>query len=290
MGTGVKNLLKKIYWIIKKICWLILPFHVRQHIAIWLGRQHWLPGYSWLAAAIISDQGEMDVNAFHRFLWSHHLGYATAYEKVNDFGSEHLTQTRLMLFEHLSTYLRQHGLNPETDIKSVFDVGCASGYLLRYMETDLFPSASVLDGIDIDDYAVRQGTAYLEQQESRIRLSCADMANLEALMGENSYDVILCAGVLMYLDQDEVTDIVRIMLHHAEKLVVIAGLAHPNMDNASLTRSTPRRSDGTLIHNIDAMVEQAEGTVLFRRWEGARMFGGYSVYFIFCSLDALTTC
>ena len=86
----------------------------------------------------------------------------------------------------------------------------------------------------------------------------------------------------MYLRERAAADVVRSMLNHCSGLVAITGLAHPIVDNAELKYSEPRMSDGALIHNIDAMVEKAGGTIVYRRWEGSKTFDGQTVYFVFC--------
>ena len=190
----MKTFLKKVAHPLIKLSWLILPLQLRQRMAVRIGETSWLPGHSWLAMAMIRDLADVDANSYNRFLWSSHIGYATNYEYANDFGPEHLTATRKMLFEHIVEYLRDNGITPEVQIRSLFEVGCASGFLLRHMETCIFPQATVIEGVDIDATAIETGMAYLTQHDSRIRISCADMADLDSILGENRYDLILCAG------------------------------------------------------------------------------------------------
>jgi hypothetical protein len=64
-------------------------------------------------------------------------------------------------------------------------------------------------------------------------------------------------------------------------VLVLAGLAHPDQDNATLAASAVRERDGTFIHNLDAMVQDAGGRVVHRRWEGARLLDGNTIYFVF---------
>ena len=64
-------------------------------------------------------------------------------------------------------------------------------------------------------------------------------------------------------------------------MLALAGLAHPDTDNARLAASVPRERDRSLIHNLDAMVRAAGGRVLARRWDGARQVAGNTVYFVF---------
>lgn len=48
-------------------------------------------------------------------------------------------------------------------------------------------------------------------------------------------------------------------------MVALSGLAHPDIDNASLEKSSIREMDGSFIHNIDAMVKKACGNIIARR-------------------------
>jgi SAM-dependent methyltransferase len=270
--------------LLKKLFMTVLPIGIRKQLAILADGQTWIPNCHVLSMAMIRDWAAKDVDAFHRFLWTHHLGYAKFYEGVHEFGVENLILTRRMLFEDLIKCLPLKGtsLADARNIGSIFDVGCSAGYLLRYMETDLFPSATALEGVDIDGYAIEMGEVYLRAHASKVRLVRADMADLDRVMDKHKFDLILCAGVLMYLREGAAADVVRSMLNHCSGLIAIAGLAHPVVDNAKLTHSEPRMSDGAFIHNIDAMVEKADGTIVYRRWEGAKDFDGQTVYFIFC--------
>ena len=86
----------------------------------------------------------------------------------------------------------------------------------------------------------------------------------------------------MYLREQAAANVVRLMLKHCRYLVVLAGLAHPKFDNDKLEESETRSSDGTFIHNFDRMVKNSGGTVVYRRWEGAKTYDSQSVYFVFC--------
>ena len=125
-------------------------------------------------------------------------------------------------------------------MRSVLEVGCSLGYNLRYMETELFPSATVLDGVDLDCYAIQSGQEYLRAVKSHISLHCGDMQQLEDLLGDRCYDVIICCGVLMYIREVEAAAVVRTMLAHSRILVALTGLAHPSVDNERLDHSEVR--------------------------------------------------
>jgi len=274
LSTHLKGLLKEQFP-------LFLPLNLRKQLAVWISRQEWMPGRNELSMAMIRDWADSDIDAFHRFLWSHHVGYANYYEATNDFHRSALLPTRRMLFEALQQCLLRQNMVRLTSVESVLDVGCSAGYLLRFMETCLFPRARTLEGIDIDEYAIENGKAYLNACSSKIRLVCSDVTNLDQVV-EHKYDIVLCAGVLMYLNENAAAALVQSMLNHSAGLVVITGLAHPLVDNSQLDHSE-LRSDRAFIHNIDSMVNAACGTIVYRKWEGAKTFGGQTAYFVFCT-------
>lgn len=263
-----------------------VPLRARKGLAVWIGRRRWPASRYWLVLELLRDYAARDPDGFHRFLWSHHLAYAETYEVAERFGAERVHPTRRMLFDDLRRCLEGRGLDPTRDVRSVLEVGCSLGYLLRHLETEVFPSAVVLDGLDIDEYAVRVGEAHLRGLGSRVRLRVGDVAGLAAVAAPIRYDVTICAGVLLYLRQDEAARVVAATLRHTGGVAAFAGLAHPERDNADLAHSAVRDRDATFIHNIDAMVQAAGARVLFRRWEGVREVEGNTIYFVLASPPA----
>jgi SAM-dependent methyltransferase len=238
---------------------------------------------------MLRDWADKDADAFHRFLWSHHLVYARWYEEQNEFGSENLRLIRRMLFQDLKEYLIKNDMDLFRNVKSVFEVGCSSGFLLRFMETDFFPNATKLEGNDIDGPAIERGRRYLREHASKVRLIRGDMADLNHIMNGSKYDVILCAGVLIYLREPAATSVTQAMLNHCDGLVIISAIAHPTVDNSELKTSGTRNLDGRLIHNIDAIVNNAGGKVVYRRWDGSKTYDGQTAYFIFCKPNCGST-
>lgn len=260
-----------------------IPVAARKRLAVWINRQKWLDEdrRSWWSQELVRDLASRDINEYHKFLWSRHLAYSAPYEVALKFGPDNMARSRRMFFADLRKVLSDRSIDPERDITSVFEVGCSLGYQLRYCETDLFTGAVVLDGSDIDEYAVRSGGGYLRDQGSKVRLACGDMEGLDAFLGGKHYDVTICSGVLMYLEENAAARVVDAMLRHTGVVVALSGLAHPELDNARLGHSLPRASDRSFIHNIDSMIERAGGTVLARRWEGGRFVDGHTIYFVF---------
>jgi SAM-dependent methyltransferase len=217
----------------------------------------------------LDDFRRRDPVAFHRFLWSNHLAYAATYEVPSRFGAPNINATRHILFDRIVHRLRSHGVDPHRDVRSVFEVGCSMGYLLRHLEEEVFPSATILHGLDIDAYAVQAGAAHLSSLRSRVKLFAADMEAAERVMGRRSYDLVLCCGVLMYANESTAEKVVRAMLSRARRLVGLICLAPPRDVGWSETRA----SDGAFIHNVDRMIRRAGGTILSSDWVDTSVSG-----------------
>ena len=255
---------------------------MRKSWAIWLDSQKWVPGCHWLTQEIIRDFLKNDPDSYHCFLWSNHLAYAESYEINQRFGSENIHTTRHMLLSDLKDYFSSKRISLHKDVDSIFDVGCSLGYFLHYLETDVCLDATTFEGVDIDGYAIRTGKTFLNKKGSKTRIFEGEITNLESVMGNKCYDLVFCLGVLLYLTEDKAASVINEMLNHANKLVVISGLAHPKVVNSKMRKSEGRKQDGGWIHNIDEMVNRAGGTVLYRRWQGDRIVDENTIYFIFC--------
>lgn len=278
-ASGIK-LLKKV---LKNIVIKITPLHTRKNAACWVGRQRWLSKSTryWWAQELVRDLKRVDINQYHKFLWENHLAYAESYNTESRYGYDNIKDSRKVLFEDLETYFKQNGINRQADIDSVLEVGCSLGYLLQYMEDQYFPSAKQFIGIDIDKQAISEGKKHLEQIGSRVQLKLTDMETLHHEIGDTQFDIIFCLGVLMYLREENARMVVKYMLKHTRKLLVLSGLAHPITDNQYLIKADTRSRDMTFIHNIDEMVINAGGRILFRRWDGDKLLDNNSIYFIF---------
>jgi SAM-dependent methyltransferase len=268
---------------IKKLIVNSLPLRLRKGLAIWLNRRAWIdPGdRAYWATELLADFAATDVNAYHKFLWRHHLAYAETYEIALRFGYDKLNQTRRLFFAELPQRLAAAGVASARDVRSVLEVGCSLGYLLRYIETDVFPSATRLEGLDIDVRAIEEGARYLREQGSKIELHVGDMEEMRPILGDSRFDLVLGSGVLLYLDEPSAAKLVATMLRYTGKLLAITALAHPETDNSSLGCSVPRARDGTWIHNVDRMIFDGGGRVVARRYEGAKLVDGNTVYFLY---------
>jgi SAM-dependent methyltransferase len=261
-----------------------VPLSVRKLAARTLQRLTWIDQqrrYSW-SVELVRDLAETDVDAFHQFLWTYHLGYAESYEVAGRFGADKVRASRRMFFSDLRDQVAKAGAFSDGGVRSIFEVGCSLGYQLRHIETDIFPGVVELAGIDIDRYAIEAGRKYIGSVGSKVALQCGDTRDLERWLGGKTYDIILCTGVLMYLNEAAAREVVGTMLRHA-RLLAMSGLAHPRTNNAALNRSDVRASDSTFIHNFDRMVADHGGRVLSSRWEGDRDVEGNTIYFVFAT-------
>jgi SAM-dependent methyltransferase len=244
-----------------------LPFPVRRRLATAAGH---LPGGFEFCMGMLDDLRRRDPDALHRFLWSNHLAYAQSYQVRRKFGASNINPTRHLLFHQITAHLGSIGLDPRQDVRSVFEVGCSMGYLLRHLEEEVFPAADTLHGLDIDGQAIQAGTAHLTSLGSRVRLFNADMLTAGEVMGHQIYDVVLCCGALMYVNETAATSILQSMFSHARRLVGLVCLAPSGRDPGC---SEVRSADGAFIHHMDRMIHGAGGRVLSSQWVGTEISG-----------------
>lgn len=244
----------------------VLPLRVRKSlVASRAGRAS--HGGLEFALGMLHDLHRRDAAEFHRFLWSNHLAYASTYHVEQRFGAHNLNPSRRILLHEMAQQMRHHA----GAVRSVLDIGCSLGYVLRQLEVGMCAQAEALHGLDIDEYAVRAGTAHLTELQSKVQLFVGDMTAARGFIGDRNYDVILCCGVLMYGDEAAAYEVVRTMIARATRLVGIITLADASV--ASLRRSIVRPTDGAFIHDVDGMIERAGGRVVTTRYIGAEVSG-----------------
>jgi SAM-dependent methyltransferase len=262
----------------------LVPLPARMRLAAWLTRQRWLPVQDHVAMGIIRDLQTTDPKEFHKFVWSNHLmGYARWYDSEEElFAPEQMQPSRVELFGDL-IFVLEHDLGlPSSSVSSVLEVGCSQGYLLRHLETDVFPACPDLVGLDIDAPAIEKGKHYLQKVGSRVRLLHGDMENLDGLLDAGDFDVTLAAGVLSYLNEQDATVVVSRMLRRTRRVLALAGLAWVDGHNRTLDQSIPSPShEGQWIHNFESMIAAAGGRVVRSRWEGARLYNLQTLCFAF---------
>ncbi len=272
----------KVY--LKKAVRFIFPIGFRQHAAVWIDRQRWLPDH--LSMGIIRDLQTSDPKAFHKFLWSHHIGcYAKWYDSEKLFDVVKMngsTQIHREFFNALVAVIKDLGLDPARDIRSVLEVGCSLGYLLRYLELELFPNAEELVGLDIDGPAIEKGSRYLANAGSRVRLVQGDMEELNSLFGKHTFDFIFATGVLSYLNAIDAAKVVSEMLRRTNKILALLGLTCASTDSNGLPQSLmSSEHNNQWFHNFRSMIEAGGGRVVVSRWEVARQPDSQTIYFVF---------
>jgi len=253
------------------LSWL-LPLEVRQALVVRVGRRKFRWGADF-AMGVLADVRRQDPEGLHRFLWSHHLAYAASYEVEQKFEPGNLNPTREILFRQILDYYRSRALDPQEHVRSVFEVGCSLGYLLRHLEAHIFPSAAMLHGLDIDRHAVQAGMAYLQSVNSKVKLFEADVTRAGEVMGDELYDLVICCGVLMYLNEANARTALQAMFAHSRRLVGLICLAHASAMRASAASAEVRESDGGYVHDMHRMIVEAGGTVISSTWVGTATSG-----------------
>ena len=263
-------------WLSRRTAWTLsemLPLSTRKAVVAFVGRQRPLPVSLRFefAMGMLGDLHRGDPVALHRFLWSNHLAFAASYEVSRRFGASNINPTRHALFRRINAQLRSRGLDPSRDVRSVLEIGCSQGYLLRHLERSIFHSATILHGLDLDAYAIQTGSDHLNSLGSKVKLFEADMAETESTIGGQTYDVVLCCGVLMYVDESIAEKVVRIMFSRANRLVGLICLAYPK-ETVHVQRGV-RASDGAFVHRMHPMIRKAGGKVLSSHWIGTETSG-----------------
>jgi len=260
-----------------------IPLPARMRLAAWLTRQPWVPARDYVAVGLVRDLLAHDPKLFHKFAWSNHLmAYARWYDSEKDlFAFDKLEASRVELFRDLASVLEERRI-PVSLVRSILEVGCSQGYLLRYLETNVFPHCPDIVGIDIDAEAVQKGARFLARAGSRVILRAGDMEQLDALVGRRTFDITLAAGVLSYLNEDDASRMVEQLLERTRSVLALAGLACIQRNNNALTRSelSPGHA-GQWIHNFEALVARAGGRVIRSRWEGAKQYNFQTICFVF---------
>jgi len=259
-----------------------IPLSLRMRLAIWLNRQRWF-ARDYVAVGLVRDLGLQNPKAFHKFLWTHHfMGYARWYDSEDElFSTEQMEPSRRIFFNDLVSVIGELGLKP-SDIRFILEVGCSLGYLLRYLETEMFPDCQDIVGIDIDGEAIAKGKEYLKQVGSKVALAQGDMEDLDRSLGSRKFDLVYAAGVLSYLDEYDAARVVSILLRRTNRVLAFAGLACASRNNNQLERSeiSPDHK-GQWIHNFEAMVSVAGGRVVKSRWEGEKLYNLPTINFVF---------
>ena len=248
-----------------------LPLEVRKALVARLDRRRfrWSTDFS---MGVLGDLRRRDPETLHRFLWSNHLAYAARYQVEHKFEPHNINPTRHILFRQILDYYKGRALDPHEQVRSVFDVGCSLGYLLRHIELNLFPSAAPLQGIDIDRHAVQAGMAYLQSVRSKVELFEADLSRAGEFMRGREYDLVLCCGVLMYANEDTAMSALQAMFAHCRGLVGVICLAH-NARRRAKRNSEVRTSDGAYVHDTHRMIREAGGIPISSTWVGTETSG-----------------
>ena len=261
----------------------VLPLGFRKRLVCWLDGKTRSRLSAKFSLAILSDWRVRDPKAFHKFFWTQHLyEYGRPYESLELFEFDKMEPSRRLFLSDLRSALAQLDIPEEDRNLSVLELGCSMGYLIRNVELEVLPAAKRLVGVDLDPKAIELGKAYLAAVGSDVVLLQGDIEEQDDLLGKERFDVSILAGVLSYLDEKDARTVLGKLLARTDRLVAFAGLADRSCDNRNLEKSleSPERYN-QWVHNVDAIVQELGGEVIRRRWEGAKLFNGQTVYFVF---------
>jgi len=276
----IKNVIKYAIRFWTSLVVATVPIDLRKRIARWLFKHDCFPGLSWLSLELLADFRRNNFSEYHKFLWKNHLFYAETFNADERFGPENQREASRKFFELLPKQLLSLQISPN-QVSSVLEVGCSLGFQLRFMETEMFPGAKKFLGIDIDETAIAEGRKALASQGSLIELMVGDIQHQCDIIGTRKFDVVICTGALMYLDEQAATACIAEMLKHAKYILGVSGLAHLGVPNCQLEHSVLRKWDHSLIHNLEKMVLAGGGRVLGVGWEVDEIVDERTNYFVF---------
>lgn len=153
MSTGTRPL----RWLFRRVLWSIAPLPWRRRVVVWLDGVTWLRTKANFPFLLLGDLDERDGEGYFRFVWSRHVGEAREFGGYIESDEDRLLPTRHVLLAELTRFLEARGLNPHRDVKSVLDLGCFRGSLLRFVERYVFENAEELVGVDLDARAIAEG-------------------------------------------------------------------------------------------------------------------------------------
>jgi len=264
---------------------LLLPLEIRKALVVRIEQLKFRWGADF-SLGILADLRRHNPEALHRFLWSNHLAYAATYEVEKRFAASNLNPTRQILFGQIVDYYRRCALNPREQIRSVLEIGCSLGYLLRHLELYTFPDAAPLHGLDIDRHAVQTGMSYLQSVNSKVRLFEADVTRVGNVAGNQLYDLALCCGVLMYVNKETAKATLQKIFAVSRRLVGIICLAHDER-RRTILNSEIRKSDGAYLHDMHRMIEEVGGRLISSTFVNAAASGSSPSHVILAEPPAL---
>jgi SAM-dependent methyltransferase len=277
--STLKAVIKATVGVLQKI-W---PLESRKRFVVWVDPMLRFRWGAKLSFALLSDWRKSNPKSFHKFFWSHHLfEYGRSYESPEHFETEGLEASRKLFLADLENAIENAELSRSDHAPSVLELGCSLGYLLNSIEVELLPCATRMVGIDLDSKAIEIGRDCLARKGSRVVLEEGDLEELDRIVGQEPFDLTIAAGVLSYLDESDARQALAKIFRHTSRLIALAGLGNKVTDNRNQEESeqSPERYD-QWVHNFDRMISDLGGRVIGRRWEGAKLYNGQTVYFVF---------
>ena len=121
--------------------------------------------------------------------------------------------------DHPSKQLLIEIITKYTPLKSVLEVGCASGPNL-YALSKKFPDARFF-GIDISKKAIRVGTAWISDKKIKNIELFEGKADELGRFPDKSVDIILSVAMLIYVGPDKIDRVIEEMIRVTRKAVIL---------------------------------------------------------------------
>ncbi|WP_340820117.1 class I SAM-dependent methyltransferase [Methanolobus sp. WCC4] len=127
----------------------------------------------------------------------------------------------------------------------VLDLGCGNGRFLLPLSKKY---ESI--GTDVSATAVHRARSYLFKNKSQAECLVSSITSLP--FSDNSFDVILCLGVLQHLLEDErktaISEIKRVMADNAVLVLEVFGTEDMRYGGEAIEKDTFRRKSGIIYH------------------------------------------
>lgn len=108
---------------------------------------------------------------------------------------------------------------------TILDIGCGPGEMLR----DLLEKGFAVHGVDISEGMLRVASDNLADNDGKRKFTL-QCGNIEALhFRDKSFDAVICAGVIEYLDSDDVAlqELNRILKNNGSLIITVRNKACP---------------------------------------------------------------
>jgi SAM-dependent methyltransferase len=138
-------------------------------------------------------------------------------------------------------------ISQKHSIDSILEIGCANGTNLRMINKKIH--GILLEGIDINKKALNEGVNILKKENiTNIRLKYKSAKDLSSYK-DQEFDLVFCDAVLMYIDSNNIKNVIDEMFRILKKLVIICD------------QHTDKKSfyNDKWVHNYDYLIKGISG-------------------------------